>query len=129
VRDSSAVGTQWTFVVVVACIALIGVLRARAFRDRRHAIIVVAGAALSLFAVPAHYGLAANPASSAPILWAAAVVVAIALGALVAGAVVPTRVFSEPVREVAEYLEYVATAVVVVFAAWAIDLVQFVRYH
>jgi len=124
-----AVGTQWTFVVVVACIALIGVLRARAFRDRRHAIIVVAGAALSLFAVPAHYGLAANPASSAPILWAAAVVVAIALGALVAGAVVPTRVFSEPVREVAEYLEYVATAVVVVFAAWAIDLVQFVRYH
>jgi hypothetical protein len=46
-----------------------------------------------------------------------------------AGAIVPTRVFSEPVREVAEYLEYVATAVVVVFAAWAIHLIQFVRYH
>jgi type VII secretion integral membrane protein EccD len=123
------VGTQWTFVVVAAVIALIAVLRARAFRDRRHAVTVVAGAALSLFAIPAHYGFAADPACSAAGLWAAAAIVAIALGALLAGATVPTRVFSEPVREVAEYLEYVATAVVVVFAAWAIHLIQFVRYH
>jgi type VII secretion integral membrane protein EccD len=123
------VGTQWTFVVVVGVIALIAVLRARAFRDGRHAITVVAGAALSLFAIPAHYGFAAGPASGAAQLWAAAAIVAIAAAALVAGAVVPTRVFSEPVREIAEYLEYVATALVVVFAAWAIHLVQFVRYH
>jgi hypothetical protein len=33
------------------------------------------------------------------------------------------------VREIAEYLEYVATTLVVVFAAWSIDLVHFVRYH
>ena len=45
---------------VVAVVALIAVLRARAFRDRRHAITVVSGAALSLFAIPAHYGLAAD---------------------------------------------------------------------
>ena len=122
------VGTQWTFVVVAAVVALIAVLRARAFRDRRHAITVVTGAALSLFAIPAHYGFAANPASSAG-LWAAAAIVAIALADLLVGAIVPTRVFSEPVREIAEYLEYVATAVVVVFAAWAIHLIQFVRYH
>ena len=122
-------GTQWTFVVVAAVIALIAVLRARAFRDRRHAITVVTGAALSLFAIPAHYGFSANPAFTAAGLWAAAAIVAIALAALLAGAIVPTRVFSEPVREVAEYLEYVATAVVVVFAAWAIHLIQFVRYH
>jgi hypothetical protein len=123
------VGTQWTFVVVAASIALIAVLRARAFRDRRHAITVVTGAALSLYAIPAHYGLAADPAATAVGLWAAAATVGIALAALVAGAVVPTRVFSEPVREIAEYLEYVATALVVVFAAWAIHLIQFVRYH
>jgi hypothetical protein len=122
------VGTQWTFVVVAASIALVAVLRARAFRDRRHAITVVTGAALSLFAIPAHYGWAAAPASPV-VLWAAAATVVIALAALVAGAVVPTRVFSEPVREIAEYLEYVVTALVVVFAAWAIHLVQFVRYH
>jgi type VII secretion integral membrane protein EccD len=123
------VGTQWPFVVVAASIALIAVLRARAFRDRRHAITVVTGAALSLFAIPVHYGLAANPAFPAVGLWAAAATVAIALAALLAGAIVPTRMFSEPVREIAEYLEYVATALVVVFAAWAIHLIQFVRYH
>lgn len=123
------VGTQWTFVVVAASIALIAVLRARAFRDRRHALTVVSGAALSLFAIPARYGFAANPTSSGPGLWAAATIAAIALAALLAGTIVPTRMFSEPVREAAEYLEYVATALVIVFAAWAINLVQFVRYH
>ena len=122
------VGTQWTFVVVTATIALIGVLRARAFRDRRHAITVVCGAALSLFAIPAHYALAAD-AASAGALWAAACVLGIALCALLGGAVVPTRTFSEPVREIVEYFEYVATTAVIVFAAWAIDLLHFVRYH
>lgn len=123
------VGTQWTFVAVSACIALITVLRARAFRDRRHAITLVTGAALSLFAIPAHYGLAANPASTGLVLGAAAAVVGIALAALLAGAIVPTYMFSEPVREVVEYAEYLATTVVVVFAAWTIHLIQFVRYH
>ena len=82
-----------------------------------------------MFAIPAHYGFAANPATSSAGLWSAGIVVAIAIGALVAGAVVPAHPFSEPVREVAEYLEYFATALVVVFAAWSIDLVHFVRYH
>jgi type VII secretion integral membrane protein EccD len=123
------VGTQWTFVVVAATIAVIAVLRARAFRDRRHAITIVAGAALALFAIPAHYGLAASAADTATGLISAAVVLAIALTALLGGLVVPSRRFSEPVREVAEYLEYVATIVVVVFAAWTIDLLHFVRYH
>jgi type VII secretion integral membrane protein EccD len=121
-------GSQWPFVVVAATVALIGVLRARAFRDRRHAITVVAGAALSLFAIPVHYGLAA-PAASATGLWAGAVVLGIAGCALLGGMVIPTRAFSEPVREIVEYLEYLATTAVIVFAAWAIDLLHFVRYH
>jgi hypothetical protein len=33
------------------------------------------------------------------------------------------------VREVVEYLEYIATIVVVIFAAWTIELLQFTRYH
>jgi len=123
------VGTQWTFVVVAATVALILVLRARAFRDRRHAITIVSGAALSLFAIPVHYGFAAAPTDTASMLIAAAIVVGIAVTALLAGAIVPTHVFSEPVREVAEYVEYLATVVVVVFAAWTIDLLHFVRYH
>ena len=124
-----AAGHQWRFVAVAAMVALIAVLRARAFRDRRHAITVVAGAALSLFAIPMHYGLAADPATSSTGLIAGAIVVAIAAGAVLAGAVVPRYPFSEPIREIAEYLEYVATALVVVFAAWSIDLMHFVRYH
>jgi hypothetical protein len=107
---------------------VIAVLRARAFRDRRHAITVVSGAALSLFAIPTHYGFAANPTTTST-LWACAAVLAIALGALLAGAIVPTHMFSEPVREVAEYAEYVATTLVIVLAAWTIDLLHFVRYH
>ncbi|KPN47687.1 type VII secretion integral membrane protein EccD [Mycobacterium intracellulare] len=122
-------GPQWPFVAVAACIGLIAVLRARAFRDRRHAITVVAGAALSLMAIPAHFGLAADPTHRGAVLWAAAAVMGIALSGLLAGVIVPAHVFSEPVREAAEYLEYVATAVVVVFAAWVIHLIQFVRYH
>jgi type VII secretion integral membrane protein EccD len=123
------VGTQWTFVTVAAVVAFILVLRARGFRDRRHAITVVSGSALSLFAIPVHYGLAAAADDTAAVLIAAAVVVGIALTALVAGAVVPTRAFSEPVREVVEYLEYIATIAVLILAAWTIELIQFTRYH
>lgn len=123
------VGTQWTFIAVAATVAFIQVLRARGFRDRRHAITVVSGAALSLFGIPAHFGWAASANDTAAILISAAVVVGIAVSALLAGAVVPTHVFSEPVREVVEYLEYVATIAVVILAAWTIELLQFTRYH
>jgi len=121
--------SQWRFVVVAATVAYIQVMRARGFRDRRHAITVVSGAALSLFAIPAHFGLAAAPDDTMRILVSAAAVVGIAVAALAAGAIVPRRMFSEPVREVVEYSEYVAVVAVVVFAAWAIELLQFTRYH
>ncbi len=122
-------GTQWTFVSVAAVIASILVLRARGFRDRRHAITVVCGAAISLFVIPAHYGLAADATDTATVLISAAIVVGIAVAALLAGAVVPRHMFSEPIREVVEYLEYIATVVVVILAAWTIELIQFTRYH
>lgn len=123
------VGTQWTFATVSATIAFILVLRARGFRDRRHAITVVSGAALSLFAIPLHYGMAAEANDTATVLISAAVVVGIAVSALLAGAIVPSRAFSEPVREVVEYLEYVATVAVLILASWTIALLQFTRYH
>ncbi|MCW2649337.1 MAG: hypothetical protein JWR32_313 [Mycobacterium sp.] len=120
---------QWPLVVVVAAVALILVLRARAFRDRRHAIIVVSAAALSLIAIPAHYGFAAAPGTTTTGLWSAGAVLAVALGALLAGSFVPSHVFSPPVREAVEYLEYALVAVVVPFAGWAIGLLHYVRYH
>jgi type VII secretion integral membrane protein EccD len=123
------VGSQWPCAAVVAVVALIAVLRARAFRDRRHAITVVCGAALSLIALPAHYGLAAGGVSTATALTSAALVLAVAVGALAAGAVVPSHIFSEPIREVVEYSEYLATALIIPFAAWAIGLLHYIRYH
>jgi ESX secretion system protein EccD len=123
------VGSQWPCAVVVAVVALIAVLRARAFRDRRHAITVVCGAALSLIALPAHYGLAAGGVSTATGLTSAAVVLGVAVCALSAGAVVPSHIFSEPIREVVEYSEYLATALIIPFAAWAIGLLHYIRYH
>lgn len=120
---------QWPFMAVVVVVALILVLRARAFRDRRHAITVVCAAALSLIAIPAHYGLSVGPGATWTGLWAAGGVLAVAVAGLVVGATVPTHVFSPPVRQVVEYLEYLMTALVVPFAAWAIGLLQYVRYH
>jgi type VII secretion integral membrane protein EccD len=123
------VGSQWPCAVVVAVVALIAVLRARAFRDRRHAITVVCGAALSLIALTAHYGLAAGGVSTATGLWSAAAVLGVAVCALSAGAVVPSHIFSEPIREVVEYSEYAATTLIIPFAAWAIGLLHYIRYH
>src|SRR5271163_3947611 len=123
------VGSQWPCAAVVAVVALIAVLRARAFRDRRHAITVVCGAALSLIALPAHYGLAAGGVSTATGLTSAAVVLGVAVCALSAGAVVPSHIFSEPIREVVEYSEYLATTLIIPFSAWAIGLLHYIRYH
>jgi type VII secretion integral membrane protein EccD len=122
-------GSQWPSVAVVAAVALILVLRARAFRDRRHAITVVCAASLSLIAVPAHYGLHAAPTDTATGLWAAAAVLAVAVAGLVAGATVPSHIFSPPVRQVVEYVEYVLMALVIPFSAWAIGLLHYIRYH
>ena len=122
-------GRQWPQVAVVAVVALILVLRARAFRSRGHAITMVCGAGASLLAIPAHYGFAADPSATATGLWCAAAVLGVAAAALVAGAVVPSHIFSEPVREAVEYLEYLGYALVVPFAAWAIGLLHYVRYH
>ncbi len=123
------VGRQWPAVTVVAICALCSVLRARAFRDRRCSMTLVTGAALSLFAIPLHYGLSANPAAIAPALWSVAVVVAIAVCALAAGAFVPAHIFSETVRELVEWLEYALYVVVVPLAAWAIGYLHYVRNH
>jgi hypothetical protein len=114
---------------VVAVVALILVLRARAFRDRRHAITVVFAASLSLIAVPAHYGLHAAPTDTTTGLWAAGAVLAVALAALIAGATVPSHIFSPPVRQVVEFVEYILMALVIPFSAWAIGLLHYIRYH
>ncbi|MCC9184360.1 type VII secretion integral membrane protein EccD [Mycolicibacterium mageritense] len=120
---------QWPFIVVTTVVALVLIMRARGFRDRRHASVTVVGAALSLMVIPLHYGVAAAPQATGVGLTAAGIIVGIALAGLIAGAVVPRHRFSEPIRELVEYLEYVLAALVFPFAAWAIELFQFVRFR
>ncbi|WP_425004986.1 type VII secretion integral membrane protein EccD [Mycolicibacterium sp. S3B2] len=122
-------GSQWPSIVVVVVTALCLILRARGLRHRRHAITIVSGSALSLMAIGLHYGFAAPASSATAALVSAAAVVGVALAGLVAGAVIPSRSFSEPIRQVVEWLEYIGYALIVPFAAWAIGLLQYIRLH
>ncbi|WP_094287329.1 type VII secretion integral membrane protein EccD [Mycobacterium lehmannii] len=122
-------GSQWPSIVVVVVSALCLILRARGLRHRRHAVTIVSGSALSLMAIPVHYGMAAPASATGAVVVAAAAVLAVAVGGLLAGAVIPSRSFSEPIRQVVEWLEYIGYALILPFAAWAIGLLQYVRLH
>ncbi len=108
---------------------LILILRARAFRDRRHAIILVAAAVVALIGAAAQYGLHAAPDRHRRDAVAAGAALGIAALGLVAATVVPPRLFSPPVRKIVEYTEYILLALIVPFAAWAIGMLQYIRYH
>ncbi len=120
---------EWAQLVVLGAVAAILILRARAFRDRRHAIILVGAAVTGLIGAAAKYGLHAPPTDTSATLLAAGVALGIAALGLVAATIVPPRVFSPPVRKVVEYTEYILLALVVPFAAWALGLLQYIRYH
>ena len=120
---------QWAQLVVVGTVAMIFILRARAFRDRRHAIILVVAATAAMLGAAARYGFHAAATDTGAALTAGGAAIGIALAGLLAAAVVPPRVFSPPVRKVVEYTEYVLLAVVVPFAAWAVGLLHYIRYH
>jgi ESX secretion system protein EccD len=122
-------GQQWAQLVVVGTVAAILILRARAFRDRRHAIILVVAAAAALVGVAARYGFHAAAADTGAALAAGGAAIGIAVAGLMAAAIVPPRIFSPPVRKMVEYTEYVLLAAIVPFAAWAIGLLHYIRYH
>ena len=122
-------GQQWAQLVVVGTVAAILILRARAFRDRRHAIILVLAATAAMVGVAARYGFHASAADVGAALAAGGAAIGIAVAGLLAAAIVPPRVFSPPVRKVVEYTEYVLLAAIVPFAAWAIGLLHYIRYH
>ena len=120
---------EWAQLVVLGAVAAILILRARTFRDRRHAIVLVGAAVAGLIGAAAKYGLHAPPTDTSATLLAAGVALGIAALGLAAATIVPPRVFSPPVRKVVEYTEYVLLALVVPFAAWALGLLQYIRYH
>jgi type VII secretion integral membrane protein EccD len=120
---------EWAQLVVLGAVAAMLILRARAFRDRRHAIILVAVAVVALIGAAAKYGLQSAATDTTATLFAAGAALGIAALGLVAATVVPPRVFSPPVRKIVEYTEYILLALVVPFAAWALGILQYIRYH
>lgn len=120
---------HWPPLAVVGVVSAILILRARAFRDRRHAILLVLAATASMIGAAARYGLHASATDTGAVLGAAGAAVGIAAAGLLAAAVVPPRIFSPPVRKVVEYTEYLLLAAIVPFAAWAIGLLHYIRYH
>jgi ESX secretion system protein EccD len=120
---------EWAQLVVLGAVAAILILRARAFRDRRHAIIMVGVAVTALIGAAAKYGLEAAANDTAMTLIAAGAALGIAALGLVAATVVPPRIFSPPIRKVVEYTEYILLALVIPFAAWALGILQYIRYH
>ena len=114
--------------VVVGAVSMILILRARAFRDRTHAIILVAAATVALIGTAALR--VARPADRhRATLGAAGAALGVAVAGLLAAAFVPPHVFSPPVRKVVEYAEYLLLATLIPFAAWAIGLLHYIRYH
>lgn len=120
---------EWAQLVVLGAVAAILILRARAFRDRRHAITLVGIAVVGLIGAAAKYGLEAPADDTTMTLIAAGAALGIAALGLVAATVVPPRIFSPPIRKVVEYTEYILLALVIPFAAWALGILQYVRYH
>ncbi|GFG53336.1 type VII secretion integral membrane protein EccD [Mycolicibacterium agri] len=120
---------EWAQLVVLGAVAAILILRARAFRDRRHAIILVGTAVAGMIGAAAKYGLHAPATDTASALITGGIAVGIALLGLLAATIVPPRVFSPPVRKVVEYTEYILLALVIPFAAWALGILAYVRYH
>jgi type VII secretion integral membrane protein EccD len=120
---------QWAHVAIVGIVSLILILRARAFRDRRHAIILVIAATAAMIGAAARYGFHSAATDTATALIAGGAALGIAAAGLLAAAIVPPRVFSPPIRKIVEYAEYILLAAVVPFAAWAIGLLHYIRYH
>ena len=69
---------EWAQLVVLGAVAAILILRARTFRDRRHAIILVGAAVAGLIGAAAKYGLHAPPTDTSATLLAAGVALGIA---------------------------------------------------
>ena len=115
--------------MVLGAVAAVLILRARAFRDRRHAIILVGIAVTALIGAAAKYGLEAAANDTTMTLIAAGAALGIAALGLVAATAVPPRIFSPPIRKIVEYTEYILLALVIPFAAWALGILQYIRYH
>ncbi|MCV7040504.1 type VII secretion integral membrane protein EccD, partial [Mycolicibacterium moriokaense] len=118
-------GRWWLATVYVVIIAIILVLRGRAFTTRSQAVLVVATGLLMLLAVAVKYALV-WPAAG---YWAVGVIVALGVAGLVIAATVPQRVFSPIFRKLVEWGEYLLIVLVIPLQLWLLNLYYLVRNH
>lgn len=108
-------------------LVVIFISRARAFADRRQAVVLVCGAAAALCAGVARYVLHAPHGSIAPLIWGSVVLVGFGAAGLAAALLVPVTRFTPLVRMVAEWLELAAVVFALPMAAWVGGLFDWVR--
>jgi type VII secretion integral membrane protein EccD len=120
-------GRWWLQLVFVAALAMILVLRGRAFTDRIQAVIVVATALLMPTAVAVKYALAEH--NTVLSLAVAAGVLTLGASAMVIAAVVPAHVFSPMFRKAVEWAEYALVVAVLPMALWLCNVYYLARNH
>ena len=120
-------GRWWLSTVLVVILAVILVLRGRAFTDRTQAVIVVATGLTMATAVAVKFSV-----SSEQTVLSLAVAGGVALLgalALAIAATVPARVFSPTFRKAVEWFEYALVVSVLPIALWLCNIYHLARNH
>jgi type VII secretion integral membrane protein EccD len=113
--------------VLAGLFLLIFISRARAFADKRQAVVLVGGAAAAGCVGVVKYVLHQPAASGAPVLCGAVVLAGFGLAGLSAALLVPVTRFTPLVRVIAEWLELLAIIAALPLAAWIGGLFTWVR--
>lgn len=120
-------GRWWLQLVFVAALAVLLVLRGRAFTDRTQAVIVVATGLLMATAGAVKTALAEHNTVLSMVI--AAGVLALGAAALVVASVVPAHVFSPIFRKAVEWVEYALVVAVLPMALWLCNVYYLARNH
>jgi type VII secretion integral membrane protein EccD len=120
-------GRWWLATVLVGILAIILVLRGRAFTDRAQAVIVVATGLTMATAVAVKFALSSQQTVLS--LAVAGGVALLAASALTIAATVPARVFSPTFRKAVEWAEYGLVVSVLPIALWLCNIYHLARNH
>jgi type VII secretion integral membrane protein EccD len=120
-------GRWWLATVLVGIIAVVLVLRGRAFTDRIQAVIIVATGLTIATAVAVKFALSSHDTTLS--LAVAGGVMALGALALTIAATVPATVFSPTFRKLVEWAEYGLVVSVLPLALWLCNIYHLARNH
>ena len=118
---------RWLPLLIIGLVAVVVLLRGRAFVERWQAITMAATAVALVFAVVTRYAV---------VLWTplavsvgAAILLAVPAAGLVAAVVVPRTVYTPLFRKIVEWIEYVCLIPVFPLALWLMNVYATIRYR